>query len=107
MQIKGKIKLIEDVQQVSDSFKKREFVVITEDQYPQHILIQCTQDRCGLLDSVKVGDDVEVSINIRGREWLNPKDNTVRHFNSIEAWKIEPVGTAQSEVPVDDDLPWD
>ncbi|HEU0125916.1 MAG TPA: DUF3127 domain-containing protein, partial [Flavobacterium sp.] len=66
----------------------REVVVTTEEQYPQHILIEFTQDKCDLLSSYKQGDAVKVSINLRGREWVNPQGET-RYFNSIQGWRIE------------------
>ena len=88
--LKGELKVINDTEQISDSFKKREFVVIdASGQYAQTILFQSVQDRCEILDNFKLGDMVEVSFNLRGREWTNPKDNSVRFFNSLDAWKVE------------------
>ena len=66
MQVTGKIKVINQTQNVSASFKKRELVVSTEEQYPQHILIEFNQDKCDVLDNYTVGDSVNVSINLRG-----------------------------------------
>ena len=88
MQVHGKIRVINAEQQVSASFRKRELVVTTEEQYPQHIMIEFTQDKCDLLNSYKVGDSVSVGINIRGREWINPQGEA-KYFNSIQGWKIE------------------
>lgn len=88
MEVTGKIKVINPEQQVSASFKKREVVVTTDEQYPQHIMIEFTQDKCDLLNSYKIGDAVKVSINLRGREWVNPQGET-RYFNSIQGWRIE------------------
>ncbi|MCB9223736.1 MAG: DUF3127 domain-containing protein [Crocinitomicaceae bacterium] len=117
--LKGELKVIENTQQISDSFKKREFVVLdASGQYAQTILFQLVQDRCELLDNFKVGDNVEVTFFLRGREWTNPKDGTVRYFNSLDAWKIDPLGSGSSEAPTtadnaetfvaegDDDLPF-
>lgn len=87
-EVLGKVKVINPEQQVSASFKKRELVVTTDEQYPQHILIEFTQDKCDLLSSYKTGDQVKVSINLRGREWVNPQGET-RYFNSIQGWRIE------------------
>lgn len=90
MEVSGKVKVINPEQQVSASFKKRELVVTTDEQYPQHILIEFTQDKCDLLSSYKQGEPVKVSINLRGREWVNPQGET-RYFNSIQGWRIERV----------------
>lgn len=90
MQVEGKIRSILPTQQVSQSYKKRELVVTTEEKYPQHILIEFTQDKCDLLSSYKQGEAVKVSINLRGREWVNPQGET-RYFNSIQGWNIEKV----------------
>lgn len=89
MEVTGKLKVIGNTQAVSEKFKKRDFV-LTDDssQYPQHILFQLTQDRCGLLDRCKVGDTIKVHFNLRGREWISP-DGEAKYFNSLEAWRIE------------------
>ncbi|MBK6979254.1 MAG: DUF3127 domain-containing protein [Cytophagaceae bacterium] len=88
MEVSGSIKVINAEQQVSATFKKRELVVTTDEQYPQHIMIEFTQDKCDLLNQYNVGDFVKVSINLRGREWTNPQGE-VRYFNSIQGWRIE------------------
>lgn len=91
MEVLGRVKVINPEQQVSASFKKRELVVTTEEQYPQHIMIEFTQDKCDLLNNYRPGDQVKVSINLRGREWVNPQGET-KYFNSIQAWRIEKSG---------------
>lgn len=88
MQVKGILKVKGERQKISDKFTKRDFV-LTENstQYPQYLSIQLTQDKCDLLDNINVGDMIEVSINLRGREWVSPQNET-KYFNTIEAWKI-------------------
>ena len=88
MEVLGKVKVINAEQQVSASFKKRELVVATEEEYPQFISINFTQDKCDKLNSVGIGDEVKVSINLRGREWVNPAGET-KYFNDIQGWNIE------------------
>ena len=88
MEVTGRIKTINAEQQVSASFKKRELVVTTEEQYPQHIMIEFTQDKCDLINNYQPGDAVKVSINLRGREWVHPQGET-KYFNSIQGWRIE------------------
>lgn len=88
----GTIKVIQDTQRISEKFQKREFVVTdTTSMYPQDILFQATQDKCNLLDTFQVNDSVEVSFNLRGREWTSPQGE-VKYFNTIEAWRIEKQG---------------
>lgn len=88
MEIAGKIKLISDIQTFDSGFKKREVVITTEEQYPQHILVELLGDRTEIINPFKVGDDVKISINIRGREWVNPQGET-KYFNSLTGWRIE------------------
>ena len=87
MELQGTVKFIGQTQEVSASFKKREVVVTTDEQYQQHILIEFTQDKCDLLNGFQIGEPVRVSINLRGREWTNPQGET-RYFNSIQGWNI-------------------
>lgn len=72
----------------NNGFRKREMVITTEEQYPQHILVEFIQDKCDLLNNYGVGQAVKVSINLRGREWVNPQGET-KYFNSIQGWRIE------------------
>ncbi len=88
MEITGTVKKILDVQQVSPTFRKRELVVQTDEQYPQPILIEFTQDRSDLLNRVQEGQKVTVSINIRGREWQGREGET-RYYVSIQGWRIQ------------------
>ena len=89
MEITGTIKKIGQTQEFgAKGFTKRELVVITKDQYPQNILVEFVKDKCSLLDTFNTGDDVKVSINLRGREWKNNKGQ-VKYFNSIQGWKIQ------------------
>lgn len=93
MEIQGRIKQIFTSQIIGQNgFEKRDLVIVTEEQYPQTIIIQFTQQRCDLLDSLQVGQNVKVYINIRGREWTNPQGET-KYFNTIEGWKIEVIQT--------------
>jgi len=87
MEVIGRIKVINEVQQVSASFKKRELVVTTDEQYPQHIIMEFTQDKTDLLSEYTIGEQVKVDINIRGREWVSPQGET-KYFNSIQGWRI-------------------
>ena len=93
MEIQGRIKQIFPSQMIGQNgFEKRDLVIVTEEQYPQTIIIQFTQQRCDLLDSLQVGQNVKVYINIKGREWTNPQGET-KYFNTIEGWKIEVIQT--------------
>ena len=105
-ELKGKATVINETQQVSDAFKKREFVVTDNSgKYPQTILFQAVQERCDLLNGVNVGDEINVTFFLRGREWTNPKTGEVRFFNSLDAWKIEKTSAeATNETIIDDDL---
>ena len=89
MEITGKIKLIGETQTFGASgFRKRELVVTTDEQYPQMLMVEFVQDKTDALNSYSVGEDVKVSINLRGREWVNP-EGVAKYFNSIQGWRIE------------------
>ena len=89
MEVSGRIKMIDETKAFgANGFRKREMVVTTDEQYPQHIMIEFTQDKCDLLNNYRAGEPVKVSINLRGREWVNPQGET-KYFNSIQGWRIE------------------
>ena len=103
MEIQGRIKTIFATETVGQNgFQKRDLVITTEEQYPNDILIQFTQQRCDLLNNLKVGQNVRVHFNLRGREWTN-QQGEVKYFNTIEGWKIELIQTtnvAQQQQPM-------
>jgi hypothetical protein len=99
-QMTGVIKFIGDANQVSDKFKKREFVVTDlsdkDSKYDQHIAFQLTQDKCDLINAFGTGQSVTVSFNLRGREWVSPQGET-KYFNTLEAWRIEAENSTESK----------
>ena len=101
MEVQGSIKVIGEVQEISATFKKRELVVSTDEQYPQTLSIEFIQDKTDLLNKFEVGQNVKVGINLRGREWENPQTKEIKYFNSIQGWRIELLESSNS----DDDLP--
>jgi len=97
MEIQGRIKMIDETKSFGgNGFRKREMVVTTDEQYPQHIMIEFTQDKCDLLNGYKLGEPVKIAINLRGREWVNPQGET-KYFNSIQGWMIERTGQAPQQ----------
>jgi len=124
MEVTGKIKWIDETKTYGNNgFRKREVVITTEEQYPQQILIEFIQDKCELLNTYQVGQNVKIGINLRGREWTNPEGET-KYFNSIQGWRIDALeNDSTTEIPpippptsfepaegdaneVDDDLPF-
>ncbi|MGK6349795.1 DUF3127 domain-containing protein [Parapedobacter sp. DT-150] len=92
MEIRGKVHEIGDVQQVTDTFKKRDLIIqyAENPQFVEYIRFEATQDRTSLFDNLNVGDEVEVSFNLRGRPWTN-KDGVTSYFNSLVAWRVSKV----------------
>ena len=89
MELSGTIKKLFETQQVSPTFRKREVVIETDENYPQVIMCEFTQDRADIPSRYNEGDKVTISINIRGREWTN-RDGETRYFVSIQGWRIAP-----------------
>ncbi len=97
MEVQGRIKMVGETQTFGgNGFRKREIVITTDEQYPQHIMVEFVQDKCDLLNSYKEGQEVKISINLRGREWVNPQGET-KYFNSIQGWRIEALQTASTD----------
>lgn len=96
MQVQGRIHTAFPAAQVTQKFRKREFVLELDaaSRYPQFVLFQLTGDRCEALDDFAAGDVVAVEFSLRGREWKSPKGET-RYFNSLEVWSIGRAGEAR------------
>jgi hypothetical protein len=116
MNIKGKIHEIYDTKQVTDNFKKRDFIVEYSDNptYPQYIKFELHQDNTSLLDLFKAGDEVDIQFDLRGKPWTN-KEGVKTYFTSLVAWKIQmSEGASQSAKTIaaedmtqgDEDLPF-
>ena len=91
--VTGRLHEIFDEQQVSEKFRKREFVLEVQDgQYPQHIKFQLTQDKVALVEPFKMGDEVKITFDLRGRGFN--KNGQMLYFTNLEAWKIEAGGAA-------------
>ena len=90
METSGRIYALFDTQQITERFRKREFVLELADnpRYPQFVQFQLTGDRCENLDGFDVGDEVRVEFSLRGREWKSPKGD-VKYFNSLDVWTID------------------
>lgn len=96
MELQGKIKVIFEEKTFNGGFTKREFVLTTEEQYPQMIIMEMHKERAAVLNTIKSGDQVKVSFDVRGREWQD------KYFNSLVAWKIEPLAAG---TPAPQDMP--
>jgi hypothetical protein len=100
MTLEGKIEVI-SLNVGTETYSKSELVLTTDEKYPQSISIEFGGDKSDLIDPYKVGDVVEVSINIGGRKWTNP-EGIDKYFNSIKGWKIKRL----SEDAPEDNLPF-
>jgi len=111
MDIKGKVKLIMDTQTFDSGFTKREFVITTDEQYPQDVKFEVVKDKTALLDNYKEGDGIIVHFNIRGNEYNG------KYYVTLQAWRLEadagqptssesPVEREQASIQEEDDLPW-
>jgi len=95
MEITGKIRVLCETQNIGNNgFRKREVVVTTEEQYPQHILIEFIQEKCDLLNEYEIGQEVKINLSLRGREWINP-EGVSKYFNAIQGWRIELLNNVQ------------
>jgi hypothetical protein len=111
--IKGKVIVKKDTIKVTEKFSKRTFVILEAGDYPQEIEVELQQDKCNLIDSIEVGQEIEAHYNLRGRSWTNPQ-NEVKWFNTIVVWKIDAMAKEMKSTnqkmtiadEVGDDLPF-
>jgi len=103
--VEGKLYKKFDTAQVTDSFKKREFVVEVEDgAYTQVIKFQLTQNNCEKLDPYNEGDQIKVTFSLRGREYT--KEGKTSYFTNLDAWRLDKVsGDAPAAAAAADSFP--
>jgi len=97
MELNVKIHSIGETQNVSDTFSKREFVVETQETYPQYLLLQVVKEKCNVLNNFQLGQLVNVSINLKGRLWTD-KSGVEKCFNTLECWKINSISQQVNNV---------
>ena len=108
MEVKGKIVRIGEVKQVTDAFRKVDFVIETSEMYPQRLQLEVHQDKIDdFIKYNKVGQEVVCSINLRGREWTNPQGE-VKTFITLVAWKVfkSDSVTSQEQAPQEEEAPF-
>ena len=89
LQFSGVIHSVNDTQQITETFSKREFVVTDNaEQYAKYINFELVKDKCDLIDNFSIGQMVTIDFNLEGRLWVNPQ-GVEKCFNSLKAWKIE------------------
>ena len=96
MEFTGIVHKIVDTEQISDTFKKREFIIESsveakDNLYTELISFQFIQSRCDLLENIQVGQKVDIAFNLKGRKWTNPQ-GIDKYFNTLQAWKINVKG---------------
>lgn len=89
--IKGVIKLIKETETFDSGFYKRQIVVTEEGQYPNDIPIDFLKDKSDVLDNFGIGQEVNVSVNIRGSEYNG------KNYVSLNGWKIEAIDSINQQ----------
>ena len=82
MNIKGRLSQIDATQELSGGFRKREFIIETEGEYPQLIRFELLKDKVDIIDSFQTGKIIDVHFNIQGREFNG------KVYNNLIAWKV-------------------
>jgi hypothetical protein len=100
-EVTGKLHAKYDTQQVSERFRKREFVLelaeeINGNVYTNYAKMQLVQNKCELLDRFNEGESLKVNFNIKGNRW--EKDGKVNFITNLDAWRVE-AATASSNAP--------
>jgi Domain of unknown function (DUF3127) len=96
-EITGKVIDVSPVNQVSDKFKKREFVIEKKEAggaavFINYIKFQLVQDKCELINESYLNEDVKIWFNLKGNKW--ERDGKVNYFTNLDAWKIEKTSSA-------------
>jgi single-strand DNA-binding protein len=88
MELQGILTYRSETQQITEKFSKRDFVIKTDEQYPQEIKFELHQDKTDLIDPYSDGELIKVEFNLRGRSYTN-KDGVTQYANTLQAWRIQ------------------
>jgi hypothetical protein len=94
LEVTGKLLVKYDSLQVSEKFKKREFVIelaeeINGNIYTNFAKLQLVQNKCDIIDRFNTGDVVKVSFNIKGNSYVDKKDGQTKYITNLDAWRVE------------------
>ena len=96
MEIKGRIihvlPLQEGVSKAGNPWKKQEYVLETEEQYPRKVCFNLFGDKVDQYPAA-IGEDVVVSFDLESREFNG------RWYTDVRAWKIEKSASVAQGVP--------
>jgi hypothetical protein len=91
-EITGKVIDVLPVNQVSDKFRKREFVIEKKESggtavFVDYIKFQLVQDKCDLINESYLGEEVKIWFNLKGNKW--ERDGKINYFTNLDAWRVE------------------
>jgi len=88
MEITGEIIVVKELELFGENeFKKRSVVLSTDEQYPQKLIIDFLQSKAELVNNINVGDNMTISVNIKGSSWTN-KMGELRYSTNLIGWKV-------------------
>lgn len=100
-ELTGNLKSVLEIIESSSGFKKQEFILTTDEQYPQHIKFELQNDKIDLLKPINIGDEIKITFNIRGKEWINPNGESV-YFKNFVVWKLNKFKSGYVQPTYDD-----
>lgn len=104
--VSGKVYKVGQEEIKSEKFKKREVILeVVKGDYKDYLTVQFANAKCDLLNNVRQGDMISVSINLKGRLWTG-NDGIEKGFNTIEGWQIEidNLGSTTTNIPIQDEF---
>ena len=87
--VRGYLYKKDDIQNISEGFKKRVFVLEIYDNpiYKDYLMFDLIQEKCSFIDGFNLGDSLLVDFNIKGREYKKEGDKP-KYFITLQAWRI-------------------
>ncbi|RLD59058.1 MAG: hypothetical protein DRJ05_06985 [Bacteroidetes bacterium] len=73
-------------------WKKQDFILETQDQYPKKVCITVWGDKINL-ENFAENETVTVSINVESREYNS------RWYTDVKAWKMDKAGAGDNQAP--------
>ncbi|MDP2339068.1 MAG: DUF3127 domain-containing protein [Bacteroidota bacterium] len=101
MQVKGTLlqilKMESGVSKAGKEWKKQDFVIETNEQFPKKVCFTLFGDKISLIDGITEGSELEVFFSLESRDFNG------KWYHNINAWKIERAGAvgASNNYPPD------
>ena len=105
--VSGKVHFIDETKTFGQNGFRKRTVVLEQDsgRFTNYIPIEFIQESCDTVDSLKIGDEAEITFELTGRKWQRDAASEVKYFLNAQASSFRVLGSGSAAPESDDGAP--